>query len=194
MFGDRDRLGHRLGHRFGWGIARAALGAAILASPVAATSPAPRTPAPEMAQLGFFVGSFACKGETDATPMSAPHPISRTITGRMDLDDFWLFMRFEDKRTTENPTPIRGNWQLIYDAKAKNFAAVWTDNLGRWFPQTSSGWEGDTIAFTGDFVLDDKKGTVRDTFIKKSDRDMVMRVDVQTDGVWRRFFQLDCRK
>jgi hypothetical protein len=44
---------------------------------------------------------------------------------------------------------------------------VWTDNLGRWFPQTSSGWEGDTIAFAGDFVLDDKKGTVRDTFIKK---------------------------
>ena len=186
MFGDRDRLG--------WGIARAALGIAILASPVAATGPALRAPAPEMAQLGFLVGTFACKGETDATPTSAPHPISRTITGRMDLDDFWLFMRFEDRRTTENPTPIRGNWQLIYDAKAKNFAAVWTDNLGRWFPQTSSGWEGDTIAFTGDFVLDDKKGTVRDTFIKKSDRDMVMRVDVQADGVWRRFFQLDCRK
>ena len=117
-----------------------------------------------MAQLAFFVGTFACDGESRATPLMGPHPIKRTITGRMDLDGFWLFMRLTTRRRSRIETPIRGNWQLIYDHKAANFVAVWTDNLGRWFPQTSRGWAGDTIAFTGDFLLNDKKAEVQDMF------------------------------
>jgi hypothetical protein len=192
--------------RFGRKLTLALTTAGTCISLASAQGLAPKEPAPEMTQLAFFVGTFGCHGTSDATAMSGPHPISRTITGRMDLDGFWLFMRFEDKRTTENPMPIRGNWQIIYDAKDKNFTAIWTDNLGRWFPQTSAGWEGDTIAFTGDFVLGEKKGTVRDTFTRVGDKQMVMRVDLKADGTtngatngmsngtWRRFFQLDCRK
>jgi hypothetical protein len=112
----------------------------------------------------------------------------------MDLDDFFLFMRMDDDKTNENPTPIRGNWQLTYDGRKKNFVAIWTDNLGRWFPQTSVGWEKDAIAFTGEFMLNDKKGIVRDTLTKKSEREMAFAVDLQTGNAWVPFLELTCRK
>src|SRR5262249_34970856 len=151
-------------------------------------------PGPELSQLGFFVGTFECKGDAFQTTMSQPHPVERTILGKMDLDGFWLFMRFEDKDTEVNPMPIRGNWQLGYNAKDKNFQAIWTDNLGRWFPQTSAGWVGDTIAFTGEFSLDNQKAAVRDSFTKKSEREMTMTVDIQRGGEWMRFLEFGCDK
>jgi len=165
-------------------------------SALAAQGQAPErpVPAPEMANLAFFVGTFACDGEARATPMSTAHPMERTITGQIDLDGHWLFMRFLDRTTEDNPTPIRGNWQLTYDARAKGYVAVWTDNLGRWFPQTSAGWKGNTISFAGDFLLNEQKATVRDTFTKKSDSEMLMAVDLQKGGEWTRFIDLNCRR
>ena len=166
------------------------------ATPARSQDAAPKhpRPAPEMSQLSPFVGTFACKGEAFATPMSKQHEVERTITGRMDLDGFWLFMRFEDQATEVNPAPIRGNWQLTYDAKQRSFAAVWTDNLGRWFPQTSAGWSGDTIGFTGEFPLNNQTAAVRDSFTRKSEQEMTMTVELRVDGAWMRFLQFDCRK
>jgi len=167
---------------------------ACLCVPAWAQAPKAPRPAPEMAQLAFFVGTVACDGESRATPLMGPHPIKRTITGRMDLDGFWLFMRFDDDATVENPTPIRGNWQLIHDRKAANFVAIWTDNLGRWFPQTSPGWAGDTIAFTGEFLLNDRKAAVRDIFTRTGENEMKMTVQLETDGHWAPLLDLMCRK
>jgi hypothetical protein len=141
-------------------------------------------PAPELRHLGFFVGTFQCKGEAFKTPMSEPHPDERTIAGKMDLDGFWVYVRFDDKESVANPMPIRGNWQLAYDARERNFVAVWTDNLGRWFPQTSAGWQGNSIAFTGEFTLNGRKAVVRDSFTRNSDFEMSMMVDIRRDGDW----------
>ena len=85
-----------------------------------------------MSQLKFFVGTFKCNGTLPLTVNpSGRRPIERTITGKMDLDNFFLFMRMDDEKTNENPKPIRGNWQLTYDGNKENFIAIWTDNLGR---------------------------------------------------------------
>jgi len=165
-----------------------------LAPAVAQAGPGLPRPAAEMSQLAFFAGTFACTGDAFQTPMSQPHPVERTIAGKMDLDGFWLFMRFDDKRTEANRAPIHGNWQLGYDATDKAFVALWTDNLGRWFPQRSAGWQGDTIAFAGEFSLNDRKGSVRDTFTRKSETEMIMTVDVQFGGDWMRLLQFKCEK
>jgi hypothetical protein len=178
--------------RHGLTVTLICLGSAI----AIAQEKAPRLPqpAPEMSQLGFFVGTFECRGEAFSTPMSERHPIERTIAGKMDLDGHWLFVRFEDMNTQANPTPIRGNWQLTYDAKEKSFLAVWTDNLGRWFPQTSAGWKDGTIAFTGEFSLNNQKAAVRDVFTRKSEREMIMTVEIRRDGEWMRFLEFNCAK
>jgi hypothetical protein len=153
-------------------------------------------PAPEMSQLKFFVGTFKCKGDALPSPVnpSGRRPIERTITSKMDLDDFFLFMRMDDEKTTENPRPIRGNWQLIYDGAEKNFVAIWTDNLGRWFPSTSAGWKNDVITFIGRFTLNEKTGVVRDVFTKKNEQEMVMTVDLQSGSSWVPFLELSCRR
>ena len=180
----------RSSHRFGLALAVTCLGTVF-----AAAQGAPQ-PAPEMSQLKFFVGTFKCNGHALPSTVnpSGRRPIERTITGKMDLDNFFLFMRMDDEKTNENPKPIRGNWQLTYDGNKENFIAIWTDNLGRWFPQTSIGWEKDVIAFTGEFMLNDKKGVVRDTITKKSEREMVFTVDLQSGSSWVPFLELNCRK
>jgi hypothetical protein len=180
------RSSHRLG---------LALAFTCLATVLAIAQGAPQ-PAPEMSQLKFFLGTFKCKGDALPSPVdpSGRRPIERTITSKMDLDDFFLFMRMDDTKTKENPRPIRGNWQLIYDGKEKNFVAIWTDNLGRWFPQTSVGWQKDVITFTGEFTMNDKKGVVRDVLTKKSEQEMVMTVDLQSGSSWVPFLELTCRK
>jgi hypothetical protein len=153
-------------------------------------------PAPEMSQLKFFVGTFKCKGDAlpSAVNPSGRRPIERTITSKMDLDDFFLFMRMDDEKTTENPSPIRGNWQLIYDGAERNFVAIWTDNLGRWFPSTSAGWKNDVITFIGRFTLNEKTGVVRDVFTKKNEQEMVMTVDLQSGSSWVPLLELSCRR
>jgi hypothetical protein len=172
-----------------------ALAVTFLGTALAVAQEAPQ-PAPEMSQLKFFAGTFKCNGHALPSTVNpgGRRPIERTITSKMDLDNFFLFMRMDDEKTSENPKPIRGNWQLTYDSRNKNFVAIWTDNLGRWFPQTSVGWEKDVIAFTGEFVLDNKKGVVRDTLTKKSEREMTFAVDLQSGSSWVRFIELDCRK
>jgi hypothetical protein len=178
----------------GLGLCIVLIGFGTALAPAQQAAPRLAQPAPELGQLGFFVGAFACKGEAFRTPLGGPHPVERTIVGKMDLDGFWLFMRFEDKDTDANPMPVRGNWQLAYDARVKTFVALWTDNLGRWFPQVSTGWDRDAIAFTGEFSLNGQKGVVRDTFSKTSERSMTMTVEIQRDGAWMRFLEFSCDK
>jgi hypothetical protein len=153
-------------------------------------------PATEMSHLGFFIGVFKCIGEALPTLTSDRHPVERTITGKMDLDGFWLFMRFEDENTKENPAPNRGNYQVIYDSSTKGFVAVWTDNRGNWFTQTSTGWKNDVITFTEEFFEgNQRKQVVRDIFTRKSETEMIQVVEIQKKGgEWTRFLELTCRK
>jgi Protein of unknown function (DUF1579) len=150
-------------------------------------------PAAEMRQLEFFNGTFECIGETQATPITTAHVLERTISGRTDLDGLWFFMRFEDKVTKENPMAIRGNWELTFDVTQKQFVALWADNLGRWFPQTSPGWNGNTIVFVGDFTLNGKRGSVRDTFVRTGERVMMMMVDIKMGEEWNQLLKINCR-
>ena len=140
--------------------------------------------------LSFFVGDFACHGRAYATPMFAAHSVERRIAGAPDLDGVWLSMRFQDRRTRENPTPIRGNWQVGWDADAGTYVALWADNLGRWFSQTSAGWMGDTIEFIGGPA--GAGPLVRDAFTRHDERSMTMEVDFGTEGAWRRAIELEC--
>jgi hypothetical protein len=147
-----------------------------------------------MDRLGLFVGTSTCKGALGIPP-ALSHPIERTIAGKKDIDDFWLFMRFEDARTKENPAPLLANYQIIYNPAHRQFEALWNDNLGRWFVQTSQGWRGDTIAFKGKFRVKNQITAIRDLFIRKSETEMVQKAEMQKNGgEWIPILDLTCRK
>lgn len=152
-------------------------------------------PPTEMPALSFFLGTFEGPGETRAESMFGKHALRRTIDSYLDLDDFWLFMRFRDSSSEPDFSPIRGNWQLTYDSSQRVFVALWTDNLGHWAPSTSPGWQGDTLIFVTSSVAGDNSMSVRDTFVRKSENGMLMTVDYKKDGGnWVRSIDYDLRK
>jgi len=155
---------------------------------------APTRPHPQLRQLDYLIGTFDCDGEVLATPFSMRHPMQRTLTSKLDLDGHWLFMRIDDVTTAEHPRPIRGNWQITFDQAEDRFVSLWADNLGRWALQTSAGWEGDSVAFVGDALVNGKPGAVRDTLTRRSADEMHFLVEFQIDGVWTRYLESTCRR
>jgi hypothetical protein len=165
-------------------------GAAPQAKPMAG----PPKPAPEMKQLDFFMGTWKCDGQMKATPMGGEHPMKTTATGKSDLDGFWVNVRVEEKKSKESPTPIKGNFQMTYDATGKKFHGLWNDNYGGWGNATSPGWEGDKISFTGDMYGMGQKMGSRDSFTKKSDKEMVHTGEMQMGGKWMVLMEETCKK
>ena len=149
-------------------------------------------PAPQMQELDYFVGRFECRGQVLDTPFSERHSFKRTLNGKMDLDGHWFFMRIDEVETSEHPQPVRGNWQITFDRDAARFVSLWTDNMGRWAEQHSPGWAGNSIAFTGSALVNQRPGAVRDTLIKDTADAMRFLVDFQIDGTWIRFIELTC--
>jgi uncharacterized protein DUF1579 len=167
-------------------------------APAAAAQPKPPAgppkPAPEMKQLDFFLGTWKCDGKMLANPMGPEHAMKTTATGKTDLDGFWVSVRVEEKKTKDSPMPIKGNFQMTYDAAGKKFQAVWVDNFGGWGPATSTGWEGDKMTFTGEMFGGGQKMGSRDSFTKKSDKEMVHVGEMQMGGKWSTMMEETCKK
>jgi hypothetical protein len=155
----------------------------------------PPKPAPEMKQLDFFMGTWKCDGKMNAVPgIGAEHAMKSTATGKSDLDGFWVSVRVEEKKTKDSPLPIKGNFNMTYDAAAKKFEGLWNDNFGGWGHATSPGWEGDKIAFTGDMFMMGQKMGSRDSFTKKGDKEMVHTGEMQQGGKWTQIMEETCKK
>jgi hypothetical protein len=60
---------------------------------------------------------------------------------------------------------------------------LWVDNMGAWSTETSPGWQGDTMVWTGEGSLNGMKVGSRDTFTKKG-ADLHHVGEVQMDGKW----------
>jgi len=167
-------------------------------APAAAAQPKPPAgppkPAPEMKQLDLFLGTWKCEGKMLANPMGPEHTVKSTVTGKTDLDGFWVAVRIDEKKTKDSPMPIKGNFQITYDAATKKFQAVWNDNFGGWGQMTSAGWEGDKITFTGEMYGMGQKMGSRDSFTKKSDKEMVHTGEMQAGGKWAPMMEDTCKK
>lgn len=149
-------------------------------------------PAPQMRQLDYFVGHFRCQGLVLDTPFSLRHRFSRTLDGRMELDGHWFLMRIDEAETTEHTQPVRGIWQITFDRNAACFVSLWTDNMGRWAEQRSRGWDGNSLAFTGAALVNQRPGAVRDTLVRNTADEMRFLVDFEIEGSWSRFLELTC--
>jgi hypothetical protein len=147
-----------------------------------------------MGQLSYLIGTFECQGEVLATPLSAQALVRRKLTTRLDLDGHWLFMRIDEAETPDRPHPVSGNWQITYDRAKECFVSLWSDGLGRWAVQTCPGWEDDSLTFTGDILVGDKQGSVRDILVRRGAFEMLFLVEFQVYGEWTRYLETICRR
>jgi len=148
-----------------------------------ASEPAPvPKPAPELAQLKYFLGTWHCEGNVPASPMGPAHKSRATVVTRLDLGGFWYSGTVREEKTAETPHPMSGMFHETYDAAKKQFVMLWVDNFGAWSTETSKGWDGDQIAFSGEATMGGQQMPVRDTFTKKGAAELVHSYEMTMSG------------
>ena len=157
-------------------------------------APAAPKPAPQMEQLKALEGTWKCEGKQFATDMGPEHAIKYTWSAKFELDGFWLVGHLDGKKTKEDPMPTKGSYQFSYDPATKKFVALWNDNMGGWGSQTSTGWEGDTISLVGDYMVGGQKMVTRDTFTKKSSKELLHKAELIMNGKSTPFLEDTCKK
>src|SRR5262249_46635887 len=122
----------------------AARPAAKPAAPAEGAMPAPK-PAPEMAQLKPFEGNWSCRREGPAGPLGPGQKTKSTVKSHTGMGGFW-----QVGTVTMAAPPMEGSFHITYDAGQKKYVMLWVDTMGGYAQQTSNGWEGDTMVFTGE--------------------------------------------
>lgn len=161
---------------------------------IAQTPSGPPKPAPELANAKYFVGTWTCNGESPASPFGPAHKTQSTLTLKSDLDGFWIAGTAVEKKTASNTQPVKGMLHIGYDSSAKQYVVLWLDNFGSWSTETSPGWEGDTITFSGDQMIMGEKTPVKDTFVKKGPNNFNHKFEMSTKGETQTLVEETCKK
>jgi hypothetical protein len=167
---------------------------AASASLALAQAPGTPTPAPEMAQLKYFAGTWSCEGKVPAGPMGPSRKTRTTVSIHSDLGGFWYTGTVREVKSADNPNPMSGIFHETYDTANKQFLMQWVDNMGAWSTETSPGWDGDQIVYTGEAVMAGQKIPGRDTFVKKGEAEMTHTAEMSMGGQWTTIVVETCKK
>jgi uncharacterized membrane protein len=167
--------------------------ALLLVASAALAQQAPK-PAPELAQVKYFAGSWSCSGDSPAGPFGAAHKTKSDLAIKSDLDGFWYSGTFTEMKTASNPQPVKGAVHIGFDTVGKQIVILTADNFGTWATEMSPGWQGETMVWTGDQMVMGEKATARDTFFKKSDGEFTHKFELNMKGQWNTIVEETCKK
>lgn len=162
-----------------------------LAQSPAAKAPEIPKPAPEMAQLRYFEGSWNCEGTMQPSPFGPGGKMTSTVKVHDDMAGFWQSGKI--KGSMPNMPPFEGMFHTTYDPVTKQYVMLWVDSMGAWAKSTSKGWVGDKIVYEGEMQMGAQKAMGRDTFAKSSGS-MKHTWEMQIDGNWTPMGDETCRK
>jgi hypothetical protein len=172
----------------------AALVAFIPCALVLAAPEGPPKPPAEMSNLKAFDGNWTCEGKSEASPFGPAGTNKGTVKSHSDLGGYWQSGMVKSTGSAMPGATMEGMFHMTYDPGTKRYLMLWVDNMGAYSQETSAGWEGDKIVFTGDMAMGGKKMTVRDTFTKAADGSMTHGWEGQIDGKWTSLGSETCRK
>jgi hypothetical protein len=170
--------------------------AAAPAAPAATAAPAhPAPPAPppsaagppkapaELDQIKWVEGNWRCEGKAPAGPMGPEHPYKSTMKIKRDLDGFWYVSEYEQKKSKENPVPIKARGFISYDAVAKKIVSVGIDNMGGAL-QLSGALEADKISTSGEGSNGGQKFGFKEIISKTGDRALTWHGELRMGKDW----------
>jgi hypothetical protein len=166
-------------------------GAASTAPTAGAAGEAPKPNPILKQQLQYFAGTWRCTG---ASTMGKGHATTATATLAWELNGFFLNVRYQEKKTPVNPMPLTAVEHWGYSDELKKLVAGQVDNYGGYGTQATSGWEGDTMVWTGDYHSMGTKMPSRDTFVKKSEHELTHLGEVQMNGAWTKQDEETCHQ
>ena len=145
--------------------------------------------------LQYFAGDWRCTGIGFASPMGPEHATRATVSGTWIVGKQWLQLLYTEINSKTNPHPIDAAMFVGYDEGLKKFVNGVLDSMGGYGTSESDGWSGDSLVFTGDMHMGGTTMKGRDTFTKKSARELVHLGEFQDDkGAWQKTDQETCRK
>lgn len=149
-------------------------------------------PAPEMAQLAYFVGDWTCEGKMHATPMTPAGTMTGSVSAKMDLGGFFLTIAV----TGNSPgmPPFQGIVHETFDPAAKQFVMYWFDNMGTLARSTSAGVKDNVMVYEGDSQMGGMTMKTRDTFTKHADGSFTHAWAGQMGGTWTEMGEQTCKK
>lgn len=164
----------------------------LVAAQGGAAPEAPK-PAPELAQLQRFDGTWTCTGYMSESSLGPGHRTEGAFKGGADPKGLWYSGRYEEKKTAENPGPVTATMVWGYDANQKRFTSGLGSCLAATCRQSSPGWQGDSMVWTGDGVMGGRKVVVRDTYSAKGNV-VTHQGELEMDGKWIVVDEETCKK
>jgi hypothetical protein len=150
--------------------------ALVLAAPDEAAKPAA-----EMSNLKWFDGNWTCDGTISPSPMGPGGKVTSSVKSHTDLGGFWQSGMV--KSSMGGKPGMEGMFHMTYDPGPKQYVLLWVDNMGGYSKETSSGWDGDKIVFSGQSAMGGKQMGTRDTFMKVG-KSMKHDWEGEMDGKW----------
>ncbi|HEX8170606.1 MAG TPA: DUF1579 family protein [Thermoanaerobaculia bacterium] len=158
------------------------------------TSAAFAAPAANVQPVAWFAGHWQCSGIAYANPMAPEHPTRATVNAQWTMDGHWLRFDYAEIKTPRNPMPFAVTGFFGYDPELKQFVIGSVDNMGGYSTSGSSGWDGDSIVFTGPWHMGTMTATGRDTFTKMGANKMTHTAEIQQNGNWMKAGQETCTR
>ena len=110
------------------------------------------------------------------------------------MDGFWYVVDYEQRKSKDHPMPVKGHGHVGYDLAAKKYVGLGVDSVGGWVTESSPGWEGDKLVWLGDASVLGQKVSLRETFAKKADREMVWMGEMKLGKDWTLLGTDTCRR
>ena len=155
----------------------------VAAAPAAPPPPAPK-PAAELEQLKMFEATWRCEGKQPAGPMGPEQDYKSTFKGKKDVESFWISFEYSQKKSKAHAMPVMAKGYIGYDPAAKKYVSLGVDNMGGSVTESSPGWEADKLTFTGDGQMGGQKISFRETYTKKSDKEMIWSGEMKMGKDW----------
>jgi hypothetical protein len=160
----------------------------------AATAFAQPAPSPRLGDLQSFAGTWTCTGKAFQSPWGPEHPTTATIRVIWDPGRYWLHAAYAEQKTARNPHPASGHVFWGYDEASKKFIGYAVNNFGGHETIESDGWKGETIVWTGTMQGAGASIPTRDTFTRKSAREVTHLTEAELGGKWMPLDGETCRK
>jgi len=169
-------------------------GTGATAPPAPAAPPpamaAPPRPNPALDQVKYFAGDWQCSG-TGYVEGKA-HPTTGKVHMAWDLNGFFLGLRYEEQKTDANPMPITAVEHWGYSDELKKLVTGGVDSMGGYFTESTVGWEGDRMVWSGTAHMAGMAIPARDTFVRKSENEVTHLGELQQNGAWVKLDEETC--
>jgi hypothetical protein len=93
-------------------------------------------PNPMLDQLKYLAGSWKCTGS--GYTEGKAHPTTAQVKAAWDLNGYFLGLRYQERKTKDNPMPVTAVEHMGYGAELNKLIAGFIDSMGGYGTQATS--------------------------------------------------------